>query len=158
MAFIDRKRQPEILRWKGTLGKVMPEREALIFLAMAANATGEEAITVLLPILQHLERWYPPRSEVHRSLLVPYVEGYWTTCFERMRFRFRSPHLVALLLEEACKEPEERRIRRDPPGGAERVLGAAARGASGLVEGWAVKVLRPMPGPNSRGPRPIRPH
>ena len=71
MAFIERERQPEILAWKATLGKVMPEREALIFLAMAANATAEEANTVLLPILMHLERWYPPRSEVHRTLLVP---------------------------------------------------------------------------------------
>ena len=130
MAFMQDVRQPEILRWKGTLCNVVPEREALVFLAMAANATAEEAITVLLPILKPIEAWYPPRSEIHRALLVPYVEKYWMTCFAQMRFRFRSPQMVEMLLADACKEPEEKRIRAILRAVLNGFWGPAASGAS----------------------------
>jgi hypothetical protein len=111
MAFVDRRRYPDILLWKKTLGQLLPEQELVVFLAMAANATAEEAITVLAPILMELERLYPPRTEVHRTLLLPYVERYWSSSFKRMRFRFRSPDQVSEYLEGAYKESEEMRIR-----------------------------------------------
>jgi hypothetical protein len=111
LAFLARSRFAELRRWKESQGKLGPEREAITFIALAANATPEEAIGVHLPIMPILEKWYEPGDPIHHSILLPYVQEYWVKSFARMRFRFDRPTVVESLLPEALQAPEDQRVR-----------------------------------------------
>ena len=111
LAFLERARFADLLRWKESQGKLESEREAIVFIALAANATPEEAIAVHLPIMPILEKWYEPGGPVHHSILLPYVQEYWIKSFARMRFLFARPTVVESLLPEALQVPEDQRVR-----------------------------------------------
>ncbi|MEX2376159.1 MAG: hypothetical protein WD942_11350 [Dehalococcoidia bacterium] len=47
----------------------------------------------------------------YRDIVVPFISSYWSTAFERQRFRFRTPKLVESSLLQALEEPVERRVK-----------------------------------------------
>lgn len=48
---------------------------------------------------------------IYRRIVLPFISTYWTTTFDKMRFRFNSPQLIERELSEAQNIPEERRAQ-----------------------------------------------
>jgi hypothetical protein len=61
----------------------------------------EDALAAQLCIMEALFALIPPRWGIHRRLLIPYVEQFWSHRLARQRFSFRGPAVVEAALVEA---------------------------------------------------------
>ena len=75
---------------------------ALLFASMQPDITAENALITHLSVLPCLSQAFDRPFAAHRLILVPFVSAYWNAMFQRMRFHFRSPHLVESALADAA--------------------------------------------------------
>lgn len=88
------------------------EQQPLRILGYLAVSTGQsppDAFGSQLASIQVLWGWHPPESPVHRELLLPFIQEYWTQAFANQRFLFRAPAVVEPALEAAQAAPEPTR-------------------------------------------------
>ena len=54
---------------------------------------------------------FKPTSTTYRRLILPFLQTYWTTTFNKMRFQFRTPRLIEERLAEVENIPEAQRAQ-----------------------------------------------
>jgi hypothetical protein len=85
------------------------ELRVLAYLAICMAGDIEAAYCALLASIEALFSWFRVDSATYSKVLLPFVEGYWVDAFQRERFRFRCPELVATELDAALRaEPRGR--------------------------------------------------
>lgn len=85
-----------------------------------SDAKLQNALMAHVYITRRMYLSLKPSSVTYRRIVLPFLSTYWTTKFEKMRFRFRSPRLIEKELSETKSVPEERR--------AQSILRAVASG------------------------------
>jgi hypothetical protein len=89
----------------------MPSSLAVVAgISASAQATAQQAFENLLPAVVELCKMYPPKQPVHRELLLPFVEEYWTDVFQNRRFQFGNAMAVEALLPLAKGVAELERV------------------------------------------------
>ncbi len=83
----------------------------MAYLGASLHGTPDEAFNSQLAIMPALFECSRPNSPNHRLLLLPFVERFWSTTFERSRFLFRNPAIVADALAAAVQVPHARRVK-----------------------------------------------
>jgi hypothetical protein len=78
---------------------------------LQTDCTPEKAIQAHLAIMPFVFRLFEPPSTTYRRIVLPFIDVYWMTTFQKTRFRFRSPRMVADSLVKAQSEPEFRRAQ-----------------------------------------------
>ncbi|GAA6614364.1 hypothetical protein [Scytonema sp. NUACC26] len=62
-------------------------------------------------VIHFLYKSLTPSSAAYRRIVLPFLWIYWSSTFERMRFRFQSPRLIETQLSEAQSLPSDRRAQ-----------------------------------------------
>lgn len=75
------------------------------------DATPKNVLLAHLYLMRFMYRSLKPSSATYCRIVLPFLSTYWTTTFERMRFRFRSPQMIERELSEAQSIPKERRAQ-----------------------------------------------
>lgn len=76
------------------------------------TTTLENALKAQLLVTHSLYQGkFKPNSTTYRRLILPFLQTYWTTTFNKMRFRFRTPGLIEEQLTEIANIPEAQRAQ-----------------------------------------------
>lgn len=99
-----------------TFGNSIPadSRRALVimaYLGASLHGSPEEAFNSQLAVMRALFECCPPNQLVHRQLLLPFVERFWTGMFDQRRFGFSNPSVVEEALAQARQAPVEHRVK-----------------------------------------------
>ncbi len=101
----------EMADWGKSLpGDKLESFNLLVRLAACADATPVNAAAAMLSLMPWLCKDFPPGTAIHREVLMPFVESYWTHKFEQQRFLFDRPMVVESLLPAAVAAPEHERV------------------------------------------------
>ncbi len=89
-------------------------RELRVLGYLASALTGDPTCVfhAQIAVMATVFTWYPPSSPTHRKLLLPFIEGYWTTALRDQKFHFHSPPLVNAALGEAREFDHHCRVRQ----------------------------------------------
>jgi hypothetical protein len=83
----------------------------LAYMGAPLHGAPSDAFNAQLAVMQTLFGLFPPDTVTHRTLLLPFIERFWTSKLRRVRFEFSSPSIVENSLTEACQVPAEHRIK-----------------------------------------------
>jgi hypothetical protein len=109
-AYVREDDSEEMVRWRKTLPPQPLSFAVIARVAASARATAQQALENLLPAVVEISKMYPPEQPVHREILLPFVETYWTDAFENRRIQFGYAMAVETLLPNAKAAPERERV------------------------------------------------
>ncbi len=109
-AFVNGEGCEEITRWRKTLPPQPSSLAVVLRIAASAEATAQQALENLLPAVVEMCKMYPPEQSVHREILLPYFEAYWTDVLEHRRFQFGNAMAVEHSLPTAKQLPHAERL------------------------------------------------
>lgn len=94
-----------------------PERGVLQAIAYLLATVQEDCpiergLATQLAMMPFVCEVHATSSAMHRRIILPFAADYWRDVFDKMRFRFTSPQLVEVALDEIANTPEDQRTRR----------------------------------------------
>lgn len=89
------------------------ELQVIWYLAatLQEGTTLADILVVHFTVMPRVYKLLKPRSTIYRSIVLPFINTYWKTAFEQVRFRFHSPQLVGQMLFQAQNLSEEQQAQ-----------------------------------------------